>query len=109
MKKFVAFARVSSREQQREGFSLDVQEEALKRYAKQHDGEILKFTRVAETASDETARRHFNETIEYTIENAALLDGILFYKVDRAIRNTHDLCKLEVIEHRHGVLVEFTS
>ena len=33
MKKFVAFARVSSREQQREGFSLDVQEEALKKYA----------------------------------------------------------------------------
>ena len=109
MKKFVSFARVSSREQQREGFSLDVQEEALMRYAKQQGGEIVKFTKVAETASDETARRHFNETVDFTIKNAAMLDGILFYKVDRAIRNTHDLCKLEELEHRHGVLVEFTS
>lgn len=109
MKKFVAFARVSSREQQREGFSLDVQEEALKKYAAHHGGEIVKFTKVAETASDDTARHHFNETVDYTIKNASVLDGILFYKVDRAIRNTHDLCKLEELEHRHGVLVEFTS
>jgi|GEM_PF-2548652 len=74
MKKFVAFARVSSREQQREGFSLDVQEEALMRYAKQQGGDIMKFTKVAETASDETARRHFNETVDFTIKNAAVLD-----------------------------------
>ena len=33
MKQFVALARVSSREQEREGFSLDVQETALKAYA----------------------------------------------------------------------------
>ncbi len=79
------------------------------RYAKQQGGEIVKFTKVAETASDESARRHFNETVEFRIKNAAVLDGILFDKVDRAIRNTHDLCKLEELEHRHGVLVEFTS
>ena len=30
MKQFVALARVSSREQEREGFSLEVQEDALK-------------------------------------------------------------------------------
>ena len=109
MKKFAAFARVSSREQQREGFSLEVQEIALKRYATENGGEVVKFTTVAETASDDTARRHFNEIVGYAIENAAMLDGILFYKVDRAIRNTPDLCKLEELEHRHGVLVEFTS
>ena len=33
MKQFVALARVSSREQEREGFSLDVQEDALRAYA----------------------------------------------------------------------------
>lgn len=109
MKKFVAFARVSSREQQREGFSLDVQEEALKRYAKHNDGEIINFAKVAETASDETARKHFNETLDFTIQHAHEVDAILFYKVDRAIRNTHDLCKLEQLESHGGVLVEFTS
>lgn len=43
MKQFVALARVSSREQEREGFSLEVQEDALKRYAVQAGGEIVKF------------------------------------------------------------------
>lgn len=49
MKQFVALARVSSREQEREGFSLEVQEDALKRYAETHDGKIVKFFKIAET------------------------------------------------------------
>ena len=44
----VALARVSSREQEREGFSLEVREEALRRYAKQHNSEIMQFFRIAE-------------------------------------------------------------
>jgi DNA invertase Pin-like site-specific DNA recombinase len=36
MKHFVALARVSSREQERDGFSLDVQEDALRAYAQRH-------------------------------------------------------------------------
>ena len=51
MKQFAALARVSSREQEREGFSLEVQEEALHRYATQAGGEIVKFFKIAETAS----------------------------------------------------------
>jgi len=51
MKQFVALARVSSREQEREGFSLEVQEEALKRYALQEGGEIIRLFKIAETAS----------------------------------------------------------
>ena len=42
MKQFVALARVSSREQEREGFSLDVQEDALRAYAQRHEGSIVK-------------------------------------------------------------------
>ena len=56
MPKFVALARVSSREQEREGpFSrrtgLDVQEAALRGYAERAGGEIVRFFRIAETAS----------------------------------------------------------
>ena len=57
MKRFVALARVSSREQEREGFSLEVQEEALKRYATQAGGEIVKFFKIAETASKGEQRK----------------------------------------------------
>ncbi len=37
-KNFVALARVSSREQEREGFSLDVQEDALHKHAERDGG-----------------------------------------------------------------------
>ncbi len=50
IKKFVALARVSSREQERKGFSLDVQVDALARYAARVGGEIVKLYRIAETA-----------------------------------------------------------
>ena len=61
MKQFVALARVSSRQQEREGFSLEVQEDALKRYATQAGGEIVKLLRIAETASKTDERKTFRE------------------------------------------------
>lgn len=84
MKQFAALARVCSREQEREGFSLEVQEEALHRYATQAGGEIVKFFKIAETASKGEQRKTFRELITYAKKNAFALDGLLFYKVDRA-------------------------
>ena len=81
---YVALARVSSREQEREGFSLQVQEEALKRYAREHDGEIAKLFRIAETATKPEERRAFKDLLAFARKNAHWLSGILFFKVDRA-------------------------
>ena len=58
MKQFVGLARVSSREQEREGFSLEIQEDAIKRYASQHHGTIVRLFKIAETASKRDERRH---------------------------------------------------
>jgi len=55
-KRYVALARVSSREQEREGFSLDVQVDALSQYASRNNGEIVRFFRIAETASKHDER-----------------------------------------------------
>ena len=63
MKQFVALARVSSREQEREGFSLAVQEEALNRYAVQAGGNIVQFFRIAETASKSEEPKTFKQLI----------------------------------------------
>ena len=52
MKQFVALARVSSREQEREGFSLEIQEDALQRYATQAGGQIIKLWKIAETVAE---------------------------------------------------------
>lgn len=103
MKKFIALARVSSREQEREGFSLQVQEDALTRYATQGRGEIVRLWRIAETASRADERTAFKELIAFAKKNAEELDGLLFYKVDRAARNLFDYVELERLESEYGL------
>lgn len=103
MKRFVALARVSSREQEREGFSLAVQEEALRRYAGHAGGTIVRLFRIAETASKSEERTTFKELVAYAKKHASELDGLLFYKVDRAARNLYDYVELERLESEHGV------
>ena len=109
MNKYVALARVSSREQEREGFSLDVQEDALRAYAKKHQGKIVKFYRVAETASKRQERRTFKQLVAYAREHAPELDGVLFYKVDRAARNLFDYLELERLEQEQGLRSIFVT
>lgn len=103
MKQYVALARVSSREQEREGFSLEVQEEALQRYATTHEGVIVKLFKIAETASKQDERKSFKELVSFAKKNAGVLDGILFYKVDRAARNLFDYVELERLESEYDV------
>ncbi|HPS52070.1 MAG TPA: recombinase family protein, partial [Phycisphaerae bacterium] len=106
---YLALARVSSREQEREGFSLDVQEDALRRYAERHGGEIVKFYRIAETASKQAERKTFKELLEYAKKNAHKLDGLLFYKVDRAARNLFDYVELERLEMKYNLPIVYVA
>ena len=107
--KYVALARVSSREQEREGFSLDVQEEALKRYAQRQGGEIVQLYRIAETASRKDERKTFRELLAYAKQEASRIAGVLFYKVDRAARNLFDYVELERLEVDHGIPVVYVA
>jgi site-specific DNA recombinase len=103
MTRYVALARVSSREQEREGFSLAVQEDALTRYAVAAGGEIVRLFRIAETASKSDERTAFRELVAYAKKHAEELDGLLFYKVDRAARNLFDYVELERLESEYGL------
>ncbi|QDV85452.1 recombinase family protein [Planctomycetes bacterium TBK1r] len=103
MKRFVALARVSSREQEREGFSLEVQHDALKRYAECNGGTIVKMFKIAETASKRDERKTFKEMIAYAKKHALEIDALLFYKVDRAARNLFDYVELERLESDYQV------
>jgi len=102
-KRFVALARVSSREQEREGFSLDVQVDALQHYAERNNGEIVRLFRIAETASKTDERKTFKELLAFAKANSHRLDGLLFYKVDRAARNLFDYVELERLESESGI------
>ena len=108
-KKYLALARVSSREQEREGFSLEVQEAALERYAEQHDGKIVKLFRIAETASKPQERQAFKDLLAYAKKHAGELDGVLFFKVDRAARNLFDYVELERLEFEHKLEVIYVT
>lgn len=103
VKRYVALARVSSREQEREGFSLDVQVDALRQYVERNNGEIIRLFRIAETASKHDERTAFKELMAFCKKNAQRLDGLLFYKVDRAARNLFDYVELERLESEFGV------
>lgn len=65
MKKFMALARVSSREQEREGFSLDVQIDAFNAFSKKHNGVADPIFRIAETATKSEQRSIFREAIAF--------------------------------------------
>jgi site-specific DNA recombinase len=102
-KRYVALARVSSREQEREGFSLDVQVDALRHYAERNNGEIIRLFRIAETATNHDERKTFKELMAFAKKNSHKLDGLIFYKVDRAARNLFDYVELERLESEYGV------
>jgi len=103
MKRYIALAQVSSREQEREGFSLDVQEDAFQEYARNNNGTLERIFRIAETATKSDKRIVFIEVIDFAKKNHQTLDGILFYKVDRAARNLFDYVELERLKSECGL------
>ena len=74
--------------------------EPLCRVERRQDHQVFK---IAETASKRDERKTFRELIAYAKKFAAELDGILFYKVDRAARNLFDYVELERLESEYGV------
>lgn len=103
MKKYMAWARVSSREQEQEGFSLEVQENGFLEFGRREKAIVDPIFRVAETATKTAERRMFKEMISFAKRNADKYDGILFYKIDRAARNLKDFVELEELESKHGL------
>jgi DNA invertase Pin-like site-specific DNA recombinase len=55
------------------------------------------------TASKVDERKTFKELLAFAKANAHRLDGLLFYKVDRAARNLFDYVELERLESECGI------
>jgi DNA invertase Pin-like site-specific DNA recombinase len=94
-KQFVAWARVSSARQKKEGFSLEDQEQRLNDFAARLGGNVIKLFKIAETASKREERTTFREFTTYVKRSSRRLAGMLFVKVDRAARNIRDWADLE--------------
>lgn len=88
MKKVVIYARVSSKEQEKEGFSIPAQIKLLEEYAQQKSFEVVQTFCDAETAKKQ-GRANFKELIEFVKKNKSI-KIILVEKTDRLTRNFHD-------------------
>lgn len=86
--KAVIFARVSSKAQEDEGYSLDSQLKLLRNYCKKKRLNIIKEFKIAETASKAQRRTVFHETLRYIAKNK--IHHFVVEKTDRAVRNIKD-------------------
>ena len=91
--KCVIYARVSSKEQEREGFSIPAQKKLLVQYASQHGFEVMRQFTDVETAKT-AGRSSFGSMVEYLRANRDV-KAILVEKTDRLYRNFKDYVLLE--------------
>lgn len=92
-KQVVIYARVSSREQEREGFSIPAQLKLLSDYAMKNGFEIVKEYSDAETAK-KAGRTNYNLMLDFLKSNPEV-KTVLVEKTDRLYRNFKDYVTLE--------------
>jgi site-specific DNA recombinase len=90
------YTRVSSREQQTEGFSLGAQAKLLREYAARHGYEIVKAWEDVETAKT-SGRTQFSEMMKWFRRNRSCRI-LLVEKTDRLYRNLRDAVTLEDLD-----------
>lgn len=86
--KAIVYARVSTKEQADEGYSLESQEKLLQDYAVKMGYEVMKTYKISESASGRHLRKLFNEVFAYSEKQK--IDILLCEKIDRLTRNPKD-------------------
>ncbi len=89
----VAYARVSSKEQEREGFSIPAQKKLLEEYAKKDGFKVVRVFEEAETAKS-SGRKQFSELVKFLKDNPDV-KHLLVEKTDRLYRNFNDYVELD--------------
>ncbi len=86
--KAVLFCRVSSKEQEVEGYSLPAQEKLLRGHAERLSLEVIRVFSISESAGGKSQRKIFNEMMGFVKKNGIKI--IICEKVDRLTRNFKD-------------------
>lgn len=84
----VNIARVSSKRQEEEGYSLPAQKRLLSSYAVDRNLSVLKTFEIAESASKAMQRKIFQDAMKFIEDND--IKHLIVEKVDRHVRNLHD-------------------
>lgn len=98
MRRAVLYARVSSKEQEKEGFSIPAQIHLLREYAERHQFEVSKEYLEAETAK-KSGREQFAAMIDY-LEKQKHSTVLLVEKTDRLYRNFRDYIAIDDLINR---------
>ena len=93
IKPAVLYARVSSKDQEREGFSIPAQLKLLQEYALKHGLKIMHEFVDVETAKC-AGRKHFGEMVRF-FEKHPNCRVVIVEKTDRLYRNFRDCVNLE--------------
>ena len=93
MKQAVLYARVSSKDQEKEGYSIPAQLKLLREYALKNDIKIIREFVDVETAKT-TGRKQFGEMVRF-FERHPDSRVVIVEKTDRLYRNFHDCVTLE--------------
>ncbi|MFH1653750.1 MAG: recombinase family protein [Pseudomonadota bacterium] len=93
LKKGVIYCRVSSKEQEKEGFSIPAQRKLLEEYALKNQIQVVKTFADAETAKS-TGREQFGLMVDY-LKQCKSTQALLVEKTDRLYRNFKDYVILD--------------
>jgi site-specific DNA recombinase len=91
--KAIIFARVSTKDQEETGYSLESQKALLAKYAQEKQYEVVKTFSVSESASGRKVRKEFDEMLRFANTNA--IDVIVCEKTDRLTRNPKDAVAID--------------
>ena len=84
MHKAVIYARVSTKDQEREGYSIPAQLRILREYSTKNDFQVVREFRESESAG-KAGRKAFSEMVAL-LQSDKLIDAILVEKTDRLYR-----------------------
>lgn len=99
--KAIAYGRVSTAEQENEGFSIPAQLDLLNEYAEKNNIELVKIFTEAETAKD-VGRHQFKEMLKFLKANNDV-NMVIAEKTDRLYRNFYDYIDLDVDKTGYSV------
>ena len=90
--KVVAYVRVSTEEQAKHGYSIEVQQQVLEDYAQGHDLEVVE-TFIESESAFKPGRPEFAKMVKL-LETNKTITAVLVYKIDRISRNMSDYALL---------------
>ncbi len=104
--KAILYIRVSSKDQAKEGYSLDAQEKLAYEYAHRNNLDIVRHWKVSESAW-KNERVAFNQLVEYAKRHKDVTH-IIFDALDRMTRNDFDKLKIYRLIKEHGKTIHFS-